>query len=660
MARLLPVGLLAVLLTPTIAAQLQVPAQRDPTLQMPTERRVPIGTASISGTITATDTGRPVRGARVSVNGTISSGVPRGGGPAALPPGSAPPVRGQGPVSTQFVMTSASRSAITDNFGNFLIENLPAGQYSLNVSGSRNTYLSVSYGQKRPGGPGSSFPIAEGQRAKINIQMMRGGVISGTVFGEDGDPVSNTQIRAWRYTMINGVRRLQSTGYAQTDDRGGYRIFGLQPGDYIVSATPDSNGLTSFSTTDGDQALIAQAIASGAVTPPAAPGMPSTVSIPIRTAQQQMEQRQTDGPPPGYLPVFYPSNLVSSDATAVHVAGGDELARIDIQIRLAQATNVQGTIENPPGEGMGVEIRLTSSSNDAATDSFGARADANGRFTIRNVAPGTYTLLAQVIVMETMTVTRTANSLSSMSGSQPLRQLDDSQKLWGRAVVNVEGQPTLNASITLKPPRTISGRVVFDMERPPDLTRQKVMVSLSQAPSMNMGSFGPPPQAEVGPGGLFTLKGVIPGQYIPRAQVSYAKSVMLNGQDLLDFPLDFAGDRDLNDVVITVTDKYSEVSGTLTDGTGKPATDYMIVAASSDQRYWTPGSRRVVISRPNVDGRYTLRNLPAGEYLIAAVSDLENGAQYDPEFLKSLANATSMHISITEGSRIVQDLRVAR
>ena len=41
--------------------------------------------------------------------------------------------------------------------------------------------------------------------------------------------------------MQSGHRTLQSSGNAQTDDRGVYRLFGLQPGEYLVSATPRNN-----------------------------------------------------------------------------------------------------------------------------------------------------------------------------------------------------------------------------------------------------------------------------------------------------------------------------------------------------------------------------------------------------------------------------------
>jgi hypothetical protein len=81
------------------------------------------------------------------------------------------------------------------------------------------------------------------------------------------------------------------------------------------------------------------------------------------------------------------------------------------------------------------------------------------------------------------------------------------------------------------------------------------------------------------------------------------------------------------------------------------------VAAASDERFWRPGTRRILIARTSSDGSYSFRNLPAGSYILAAVTDLENGAQYDPDFLRSLAGA-GMRVSIGEGQKLSQDMRV--
>jgi hypothetical protein len=137
------------------------------------------------------------------------------------------------------------------------------------------------------------------------------------------------------------------------------------------------------------------------------------------------------------------------------------------------------------------------------------------------------------------------------------------------------------------------------------------------------------------------------------------KSAMLNGQDLLDFPLIVEGDRDVSGIVITLTNQVSQLSGVLSDATGAGSSDCTIVVAAADRRYWTPGSRRIAIARPGLDGRYVFNNLPAGDYLVAAVTDIEPGSQFDPDFLNELASA-AVHVTINDGGKQTQDLRIGR
>ena len=94
----------------------------------------------------------------------------------------------------------------------------------------------------------------------------------------------------------------------------------------------------------------------------------------------------------------------------------------------------------------------------------------------------------------------------------------------------------------------------------------------------------------------------------------------------------------------------------ITDGAGKPAVDYSIIVAPADPRFWRPGARRVQMTRPDTNGRYVFRSLPPGDYMLAAVTDIEQGSQFDPEFLKTLAGG-SVRINMTEGGKVMQDLR---
>src|SRR5262245_6370815 len=641
----------------------------------PTVRRIPVGTSTITGSVTAADTGKPVRGARVSLSGGITMaagqtpapagapGVVVGGinvGVVSVPPGvvtSGGMVTGSVPVSGRGVtggMMGVSRSVVTDSNGQFTFQRLPAGQFTLTLFQSQ--FLQTTYGQKRPGGQGTTIRLTDGQQLEVKVQMMRGGVITGTVYGDDGEPQRSVQVRGLRYVMTNGVRRLQPTGFASTDDRGVYRLFGLQPGDYMVSATPAASEALMTERMNAESVAIEQAIQSGAVQPPAAPGLPSPVSVPISPPQPMAAPATT--PPPAYLPVYAPSSLMPSGATTVTVAGGDERGGVDIQLRLAQASQVQGTVATAVEPGVAVQVSLVNDDPTMDTGAYNtARIDQNGRFTFRTIAPGKYTVFAQTVAAPpTMTIVNGQPVAPTAPTQMP--RLTDEQKRWGRASVTVEGQSVVEVNLPLRPARTISGIVLFEMAKPPDLTRMRPSVFLTPAPSArSMPMTASPPSAQIDADGRFTLTGVMPGLYVLRAGAGLLKSAMVGGQDTADFPLDFTGERDVLDAVITVTDRTSELSGALSDPSGKPVSDYTVIVAAADSRFWIPGSRRIGTSRPSPDGRYAFRSLPPGDYMLAVLTDLEQGAQYDPEFLKSLGSS-AIRIVITEGGTVTQDLRV--
>ena len=431
-------------------------------------------------------------------------------------------------------------------------------------------------------------------------------------------------------------------------------MYGLQPGDYLVSATPNLSDAPFNERMNSEMAAIEQAIASGAVQPPAAPGLPSTVSVPV-TPPPQMNTPPTQ--PAGYLPVYAPSSLIPSGATTVTVAAGDERSGIDIQTRLAQASQIQGTVATVNDPGVTVQVSLI---NDDPTldgvSNTSARVDQSGKFTFRAIAPGKYTVFAYTVVAPPPMTFINGQPQPQPQPTTPPR-LTDAQKLWGRASVTVEGQSVVDVNIPLRAARTISGIVTFEMAKPPDLSRNRMTVFLTTAPgvgSIPMGSA--PPSAQIEPDGRFTLTGVLPGRYSLRGG-GVLKSAVINGEDTADFPLDFTGEHDITNAVLTITDQMSELTGVLTDATGKPATDYTVIVAPSDTRFWIPGARRIVTARPSTEGRYVFRSLPPGDYVLAVVTDMEQGAQFDPEFLRSVA-AGAVRVGIVEGGKVAQDLRV--
>jgi hypothetical protein len=63
-------------------------------------------------------------------------------------------------------------------------------------------------------------------------------------------------------------------------------------------------------------------------------------------------------------------------------------------------------------------------------------------------------------------------------------------------------------------------------------------------------------------------------------------------------------------------------------------------------------------ARPGTDGRFSFRNLPAGSYRLTAVTDVEPGEWFNPDFLSQLG-AASIPLTLADGERKVQDIRLA-
>ena len=110
-------------------------------------------------------------------------------------------------------------------------------------------------------------------------------------------------------------------------------------------------------------------------------------------------------------------------------------------------------------------------------------------------------------------------------------------------------------------------------------------------------------------------------------------------------------------IVVTMTTRTTDLRGTLQGQAGQPAADYTVIVFSSDNRYWIPNSRRIQATRPSTEGRFAFRDLPSGDYRIAAVSDVEPGAWFAPDFLRQLVGASTL-VTLGEGERKTQDVRI--
>jgi hypothetical protein len=118
-----------------------------------------------------------------------------------------------------------SRFVPTNDNGDFEAKGLEAGIYHLNVAAPGYVTSSTEPTYHRVGD-------------SVTLTMQKGGVITGRVVNAGDDPVIAVRVRAIRIRDENGkaVATPDSDADRLTDDRGVYRIFGLRPGTYLVSA----------------------------------------------------------------------------------------------------------------------------------------------------------------------------------------------------------------------------------------------------------------------------------------------------------------------------------------------------------------------------------------------------------------------------------------
>lgn len=339
-------------------------------------------------------------------------------------------------------------AATTAADGRFELRNVAAGRYTLVVR--RNGYVDAQYGQKKPSDPGSTLTLRPGQKVvDIVFKLGRTGVITGRISDEDGEPMQGIRVNAVREAYINGKMRLQSSDERESNDLGEFRLFGLPPGRYVISAEPET-----WNRAVGDRGF------SGA---------------------------DKSGGERGYAKLYYPGVTDSGKASAINVKEGDEIASIDILMKQVTVYRVRGKVVNLPPKPSGrrwTQVDVLRINKGAGWESVGTTSagDADGSFEIRGIPSGNYSI--RVI-------------RRSDDGRMHVTQQDFTV---GNA--NVEG-----LTLTLGEGVNIPGRVTWDGA--PRLERQGfVIAAISTEDEPFLGT-----RAEVDDDNQFMLKDVHDGEF---------------------------------------------------------------------------------------------------------------------------------------------------
>ncbi|HEY3380957.1 MAG TPA: carboxypeptidase-like regulatory domain-containing protein [Vicinamibacterales bacterium] len=525
----------------------------------------PTGTASITGRITAVDSGRPLVRARVQLSSTDVPGLV---------------------------------AAVTDQEGRYTFANLPPGTYTLVAS--KPGFVSLAHGARSPQRPGGRVVLAQGQQARdIDVRLPRGGVVTGRIFDETGEPLVRAMVRAMRYQYQQGQRHLVQSGSGESDDRGVYRIFGLSPGTYLVTA------------------------AARMEMPSSSDGQPVDPSV-VQT----------------YAPTYFPGVTSLADAAPVVLGSQLEASGLDFMLQVVSTVRVSGTVTAEAGAAQNpfVIVMTDEGPGASAGTSYAASVKDDGSFSIGNVPPGRYLAIARAMV-------------TPAPGERQVQMVTTQAFALG-------SQDFTGLNLVLSAGGAITGSIVVQsaMSQQIDLTRVRVSVS-PPSPIPFVGGAN----ARVSSGGGFQIPNVVPGPQVVNVsglpKPWTLKGVFLNGRDITDRQIDVRNGMTTTGVEVVLSDRATEVMGTVLDGQSKPVADCYVLAFSADTADWRPRSRAVQGVRPDHSGAFHVLSLPPGDYYVIALADIEPGSWYEPALLEQLRKS-AVKISLAEGETKAQELRV--
>lgn len=566
-------------------------------VQLPGQgRHLKTGTGRIRGRLVTADAGTPVRRAQVRISG-----------PDIMP-----------------------KLAVTDADGRYEFRDLPAGRFNINAT--KAGFVTVNYGQTRPFEPGKAIDLGEAQVIeKADIAMPRGSAISGRIVDEFGEPLADAQVSAMRSAWTNGKRRLQSAGRtAQTNDLGQYRIYGLTPGEYYVSATLRG----------GAEMFMVESAAATFVNSGAGPSPSGS------------------DPRSGYAPTYYPGTSNGSEAQKIQLALGQDMQSADFSLLPVRLAKVSGTVvgsDGRPVEGAMLQTIPRSSGEAGAMFQLGgsARSDRNGQFTLNGVAPGEYTLQVRGMQIITSNPGGDTMMLSTRIGG------GDGQAEFGSVPLSVAGDDLSGVVVVTSKGASVSGRIVFEGGARPANTGPLRITAMMIDNDTPLGMPGG--SATVTPEGTFEIKGLIGPRLIRPTSLPTGwalKSVSVNGTDITDTGINVKPNEPAGGIEIVVSSKTTEVTGAVTAG-NQPATDYTVVIFAEDAEKWTlPMTRYVTGTRPNQLGRYQVNSLPAGSYYAVALDYIAQGDWNDPDVLSRL-KSRGTRFSLSEGEVRTLDLKLS-
>ena len=462
----------------------------------PPAQTAPQGTAVIAGRVLGTD-GRPMAAANVRA-------IPLDRG-------------------------AFTRVVQTDVAGRYELTDLRAGRYR--IEASKAGFLAIEYRQPRPFAPGAVVTVRDAQRVdNIDIALAKHSAIVGHVYDEAGDPVEGASVRVSQIAFAGGRRRLEDVPGVEarmTDDRGRFRVWGLPPGRFIVSAVV---GQIEF------------------------PG-PGMIDL------------------PGYAPTFYPGTAMSSGAALVDVGLASDTTGIDFSLAPAPTARVSGQTLSSAGDPVtgGLTLRSSQRSGGLLPEVGAIINMKDGTFIFPNVAPGEYVIQAARDRVNSWTEGEFASRIVQVNGENVAGvELRTSTGSTITGHIRIDGAAPLTPGEIELTPRPA------DLDRAPSRDGQIARAEIHDDWTFALGGLNGPRRLRLtaAPPGWMLESVLLNGEDITDTVLEFGTPK-----------------QSLQDVDVVLTRSGADIAGTVVDKSGAAASDASVIVFAVDSALWYPDSR---------------------------------------------------------------------
>ena len=482
------------------------------------------------------------------------------------------------------------QATTTDDEGRFTLEGVPAGSYSVFAS-KPGTFAETAFGQSSPDAPARLISIKVGDVVQIEIELLRGAIVSGRIFDHTGEPLALAEVTLAPTGGTPSMPRpvlFDRSLAATTNDRGEYRLFGVRAGEYLLVAH--------------------------------APRLPA-------------DPRQ-------FASIYYPGVSDVAAAARIQLSPGQEISGTDFTLRLVSTVNVSGLAIGPDGQPMpggSIAAYLAGPDGRMLPRSLQTRVMAgfDGLSGVGSIkTDGTF----RIDLIPNHYIIRGRYD----SRGVPPDAVRYSRALMVSQAVTAGETGITNLILKFSYGAAITGQVVFEGTPPPRIELFRVAVESGEP-----GAIASAPPAK---DGTFTVGGIESGTRRIKAvgpQDWVLKGIYASGREIADVPVELAEETVMSDLTVVFTSVKTPL--TVTVEGARSGAIVTVFAFPEDATLWHAESRRTV-ARMAGDAPTVFSNLPPGDYLVSAVADVSPDAitSGDARFLERL-RPLAEKIALTDG-----------